>query len=28
LNPPPCFQPTTYQTGPNNNLILPFVAPH
>ena len=28
LNPPPCFQPTTYQTGPNNNLILPYVAPH
>jgi hypothetical protein len=28
LNPPPCFQPTTYQTSPNNNLILLFAAPH
>jgi len=28
LNPPSSFQPTTYQTGPNHNLILPPTAPH
>jgi len=28
LNPPPSFQPTTYQTGPNHNPILPSAAPH
>jgi histone deacetylase 1/2 len=28
FNPPPCFQPTTYQIGPNNNSILPSAAPH
>jgi len=28
LNPPPCFQPSTYQTSPNNNPILPSTTPH
>jgi len=28
LHPPPSFQPTTYQTGPNHNPILPSTAPH
>ena len=28
LNPPLYFQPTTYQTGPNHNPILPSASPH
>jgi hypothetical protein len=28
LHPPPSFQPTTYQIGPNHNPILSSAAPH